>query len=146
MSSGPHHTNIGKRECKQMPTAIRKLCGQLSTGPSPVLAQSKSRTRAAISPPAAFTSDIIIPAMASAWGQSSERAALASWTEPRVLDTKDVRNGVPLHVPARHGSPVYWQAVPPRLRFIDWMPAGCSSSGQQPPFEGELGPEIHPDL
>src|SRR3954462_14312234 len=49
MWSGPHQTNIGKRELRQMPTAICRLCGQACIGPSGVDAHSKSATRAAIS-------------------------------------------------------------------------------------------------
>src|SRR4051812_1601909 len=41
----PHHTNIGKREAMQMPTAIFRLSGHASRGPNGVAAQSKeSRT------------------------------------------------------------------------------------------------------
>ena len=39
-ASGPHHTNMGKRELRQMLTAMRRACGQRSTGPSGVAAQS----------------------------------------------------------------------------------------------------------
>src|SRR6186997_201859 len=46
---GPHQTNIGKRELRQILTAISRLCGQLSIGPRGVADQSKSRTRCAIS-------------------------------------------------------------------------------------------------
>src|SRR4051794_40949964 len=53
ISSGPHQTNIGNREFRQMPTATRRLCGHCSIGPSGVRDQSISRTRAAISPPRA---------------------------------------------------------------------------------------------
>src|SRR5678815_4956401 len=47
---GPHQTNIGNRELRQMPTATRRLCGHCSGTPSGVLAQSKARTLSAISP------------------------------------------------------------------------------------------------
>src|SRR4051812_47020303 len=41
----PHQTNIGKREAMQMPTAIFRLSGHASRGPTGVAAQSKeSRT------------------------------------------------------------------------------------------------------
>src|SRR4051794_11293136 len=47
MSSRPHHTNIGKRELRQMPTAMRSACGHASRGPSGVRDQSVlSRSRA----------------------------------------------------------------------------------------------------
>src|SRR5690349_23298993 len=49
MYSGPHHTNIGKRELRQMLTAVARLCGQPPIGPSGVSSQRNSRTRAAIS-------------------------------------------------------------------------------------------------
>src|SRR5512141_2073386 len=49
MRCSPHHTNIGKRELRQMPTAMRRLCGQSAIGPRGVEAQSKSRTREPIS-------------------------------------------------------------------------------------------------
>ena len=40
-----------------MPTAVLRLCGQLSGGPSGVVRQSKARMRAPISPPPAKTAD-----------------------------------------------------------------------------------------
>src|SRR4051812_46264326 len=88
MSSGPHQTNIGKRECRQMPTAIRKLCGQLSTGPSAVLAQSKSRTRSAIPPPAALTSGKIIRAYGLCVEVKFRTPALVGATQTRILDAR----------------------------------------------------------
>ena len=54
---GPHQTNMGKREMRQMLTAISRLCGQLSTGPSDVLDQSNARMRSPISPPPARQSN-----------------------------------------------------------------------------------------
>ena len=50
INCGPHQTNMGKRELRQIPTATRKLCGHCWGGPSGVLSQSKARTIAAISP------------------------------------------------------------------------------------------------
>src|SRR5690349_1630344 len=45
----PHHTNIGKRESRQMLTALTRLRGHCSIGPSGVSLQRKARTRLAIS-------------------------------------------------------------------------------------------------
>ena len=42
---------MGKREPSMMPTAVRRLCGHVRTGPSRVLDQSSCRIRAPISPP-----------------------------------------------------------------------------------------------
>src|SRR5687768_11094053 len=50
MSCGPHHTNIGSREPRQMPTAVRRLGGHVEGSPRGVVDQSKSLTRAAKSP------------------------------------------------------------------------------------------------
>jgi len=41
---------IGYRELRQMPTAVRRLCGHFDTGPSGVAAQLNEDIRAAISP------------------------------------------------------------------------------------------------
>src|SRR3954466_429339 len=48
MRSGPHQTNIGKRDDMQMPTAISSPWGQDSRGPSGVFAQSKAARRCCI--------------------------------------------------------------------------------------------------
>src|SRR5688500_9783408 len=48
--SGPHQTNMGNRELRQMPTAVRRLGGQAEGSPRGVEDQSKSLTRAAMSP------------------------------------------------------------------------------------------------
>src|SRR6478736_3303028 len=46
-SDGPHQTNIGNRELRQMLTAMRRLCGQSCEGPNGVADQSRSsRSRA----------------------------------------------------------------------------------------------------
>jgi hypothetical protein len=41
----PHHNSSGKRLASKKLTAIRRLCDQLSTGPSGVVAQSSERMR-----------------------------------------------------------------------------------------------------
>src|SRR5579883_3397991 len=47
---------MGKRECKQMLMAVRRLCGQRSEGPSGVSVQLSERISAPISPPRANNS------------------------------------------------------------------------------------------
>jgi hypothetical protein len=47
---GPHHTNNGNREFRQMLTAIRKLAGHAARAPSAVADQSIARIRFPISP------------------------------------------------------------------------------------------------
>src|ERR1700757_557479 len=47
--SGPHQITIGERELRQMPTAVRRLCGHFDTGPSGDAAQLNSDIRPAIS-------------------------------------------------------------------------------------------------
>src|SRR6478609_3342336 len=47
-SEGPHHTNIGKCEFRQMLTAMRRLCGHCCGGPSGVAAQSMLSSRRAV--------------------------------------------------------------------------------------------------
>lgn len=51
MSSGPHQTNIGKRERRQIPSTTRRESGHWSMGPSGVVDQSFSRTSRAVSLP-----------------------------------------------------------------------------------------------
>src|ERR1700758_1792601 len=46
---GPHHKSSGKRLASKKLTAIRRLCDQLSTRPSGVVAQSRERIRDPIS-------------------------------------------------------------------------------------------------
>jgi hypothetical protein len=46
---GPHQTNIGKRELRQIDTAMRRLSGQPATGPSGVRDQSDARSRRPVS-------------------------------------------------------------------------------------------------
>lgn len=50
ISSGPHQSIIGNRLSRQMLTAVRRLCGHRSIGPSGVRDQSYSPMRRAISP------------------------------------------------------------------------------------------------
>ncbi|MEQ1504799.1 MAG: hypothetical protein ABMB14_21360, partial [Myxococcota bacterium] len=49
-SCGPHHTNIGWREVSRIRTAVCRLRGQPSGGPSGLPVQSNARIRAPISP------------------------------------------------------------------------------------------------
>ena len=51
--SGPQHRMICALEGSMMLTALRRLCGQLSTGPSGVSDQSLALISAPISPPPA---------------------------------------------------------------------------------------------
>src|SRR5215210_2950109 len=51
MRSRPHQMNIGWRVFSSSRTAVRRVCGQASGGPSGVAAQSKALIRAPISPP-----------------------------------------------------------------------------------------------
>ena len=51
MRSGPHQRNIGKGDVSKMLRAVRRLCGQSSTAPRGVRAQSMDRMRAPASPP-----------------------------------------------------------------------------------------------
>src|SRR5712664_2118125 len=53
MSSGPHQMNIGWLVFSRMRTAVRKLCGHASGGPSGLADQSYARVNAPISPPPA---------------------------------------------------------------------------------------------
>ncbi|MDQ3035842.1 MAG: hypothetical protein M3Y87_25790 [Myxococcota bacterium] len=46
----PHQTNMGKREPRQIPTAIRRLCGHPSRGPSDVFDQSVDASSASAPP------------------------------------------------------------------------------------------------
>src|SRR5688572_3740134 len=55
VSCGPHHSIIGNRLPRQMLTAVFRLCGHRSIGPSGVRDQSNARTRAAMSSPAPLT-------------------------------------------------------------------------------------------
>src|SRR5580700_6856305 len=55
-NSGPHHSEIGKRELRQMLTTILRASGQVSGGPSSVSPQDFARMRAPISPPPARNS------------------------------------------------------------------------------------------
>src|SRR3982751_6153084 len=48
MRCGPHQTNMGKRDDMQMPTAISRLCGQDSRGPSGLDTQSYVARRCCI--------------------------------------------------------------------------------------------------
>src|SRR5258708_22438041 len=51
--------SIGKREARQILTAVRKLCGQLSIGPRGVACQLTPRINAPISPPLFSISSIL---------------------------------------------------------------------------------------
>src|SRR3954471_8647913 len=48
MSDGPHQTNIGNREFRQMLTAMRRLRGHCCGGPSGVADQSMSPSNRAV--------------------------------------------------------------------------------------------------
>src|ERR1044072_6554097 len=50
MASGPHQISMGKRDSVQMPTAVRRLCGQAVMGPSGVADESVARIRSPIWP------------------------------------------------------------------------------------------------
>src|SRR5271155_920134 len=52
-SSGPHHSDMGKRELRQMLTTILRASGQISGGPSGVPPHDFARMSAPISPPSA---------------------------------------------------------------------------------------------
>src|ERR1700730_8008902 len=52
-NSGPHHSDMGKRELRQMLTAIFRASGQVSGGPSSVSDHDFARMSAPISPPPA---------------------------------------------------------------------------------------------
>src|SRR6266404_4030218 len=58
MRSGPHQINIGWLVLSRIRTAVRRLCGQPSGGPSGFAAQSKLRVNAPISPPPARKSAV----------------------------------------------------------------------------------------
>src|ERR1044072_5558499 len=55
MASGPHQISMGKRDSVQMPTAVRRLCGQAVMGPSGVADQSVARMRSPMWPPVGGT-------------------------------------------------------------------------------------------
>src|SRR5580692_7205776 len=52
-NSAPHHSDMGKRELRQMLTTILRASGQVSGGPSGVSPQDFARMSAPISPPPA---------------------------------------------------------------------------------------------
>src|SRR5918999_482699 len=52
-NSGPHQSDMGKRELRQMLTAIFRASGHVSGGPSSVSDQDFARMSAPISPPSA---------------------------------------------------------------------------------------------
>src|SRR5437868_15207918 len=52
IACAPHQTNMGKREFRQMPTAMRRACGHCSAGPSGVADQSVDISRRPASPAA----------------------------------------------------------------------------------------------
>src|SRR5580658_941731 len=49
---------MGNREVRQMPSAVRKLCGHSEEGPSRVVRQSMERVSAPVSPPPAMKDSI----------------------------------------------------------------------------------------
>jgi hypothetical protein len=71
MNSGPHATTIAKAESSMMLTAVRRLCGQVLTGPSFVLDQSNERIIAPIVPPPAKQS--------TARGPDANTSDIARW-------------------------------------------------------------------
>ncbi|WP_369830526.1 hypothetical protein [Mycobacterium sp. 1245111.1] len=59
VSSGPHAIHIEKRDASKISTAVRRLCGQPSTGPNGVAAQSTAARSRPISWSARKTTDIL---------------------------------------------------------------------------------------
>src|SRR4051812_5722882 len=72
VSCGPHQMNNSNRECMQIDTEVRRLCGHWCTGPSGVADQSISRISAPVSPPPANTCAFAICSSCSPMGSFSD--------------------------------------------------------------------------
>jgi hypothetical protein len=92
-NSGPHHSVMGKRELRQMLTAILRTSGQVSGGPSDVSPHDFARMRAPISPPPARKwGRAIMPR--PAYPSPSVEIPLASFIDSRLLNLVPIDAGL----------------------------------------------------
>src|SRR5580704_1233679 len=95
MSCGPHQMNIGWLVLSRIRTAVRRLCGQVSGGPSGLADQGYARVSAPISPPPAR--------------KSAEAGLLIFNILGDRYRVKPAGTYPPVTIPSNVGNPIWFQ-------------------------------------